>query len=454
MRFLDKIKIKTLTADDTAADLAHTRQQADAIAELKASALKNVGERGGNLTDYYVEAMNLAAEQHLMLTGSMIADLSGQTVNGLTFRADDYTLNNPTDRERVAEAMSKMVASAAQTGAADMRDFYDLDCNGQVTPAAIDAFAGEVGNNGKYEGTNFLLAKFQPASTFHMVHNAPGASFGNITCDGLEGEFTIGDGRNGDSTRGRSNYHNINFTNCEAGSEVIVNKFATVHGLNVEDRSKCGITVEYGAQVNGLHIEGGTVSLTCKPGAILNHPQFNDCTINPYDASSFEGASIRNPQIENVNMARQNFTNARISGGHIKDSDLSGSDFTNASLSDIEISGCGGMKAAYESFKDCASLHNVWIEGQRIDNKDQLKSYAAAEDVVNGKLAGVMASLNTPAEPAKTAANAITGGEHTSLDAQQAAGAQEANTPEQRMALAQAQAAKLERDGSLTVMRS
>lgn len=468
--------------------------QARETALSQARATAEAEGRQPNLTDYWHAAM---LQPDLQQNPRMVADLSGMTLDGFVIRAEDINPN-------------------AQTRAV-MGDIYDLDSNGEINVEAIDDFFREASAHMNFNNVQFHNVTFQPATTLEVFAHAHGAQFANITLDGLgAGEtLTIGTGGEQRGTN-RESYSNVRVINDQGGI-IRVNSNATVNGLMLENGNTVLEVAAGGRvnllDVNNETVSlrmqpMGELFLPSFDGANFTPASTLAGAIirgNPMDAA-FHG-------FRNSNLNGLSFENANISGVDFAHCNVNGTNFSGARLSSVTFSQEMDLTAA--KLDGLRAVHNVQImdsEGRvvrTLNDTNDLRSYIAEQQTAKDRNGGelpaialtepanrtesVARSLNlswngevssyqndnslvsqpavatvvvSPAETIATLAKSgniaprtaeytggIMAGGEVSLSDVLDKGAPTAETPEQRMAQAEARIAMMERNDELTVMR-
>jgi uncharacterized protein YjbI with pentapeptide repeats len=440
---------------DRAGDVEPMQAERQSVFDLKAKALDNAHKlatsenRDCSFRDYIVAAAELAPkarEQGLQWNAAVIADLSKQKLTNMTINETDF---NPTEETKLHIQAS--LQKDLESGITNQRDMYDLDGNGQIDVSEVNDFYADLNRNLKFDHAFFDGVTFHPASTVHICDNAVGAHFVNITLDhiGADDTMTIGSGAGLSSNNRGERYHNVTLTNVQDGT-FCVNSYAVLDNLTIEGQSRCTVVMKHGAQINCLSAqEGDTVRLQMESGATLARCDFKDATISP--DSCFNGGVIRDGKFTNVTQRDLDCRNSRISGCEFDSCDLTGTDFTGASIANCSFNNMS-MSEVYDACKGAHYVHGVTVNG-RSCNLQEMRVLASAEQI--GKnLAPAMAEIAPAAEPktvAELGAGLGTGGEHTSLDNQQTAGAQGPQNADERLAVALARADKVNAGG---IMRS
>lgn len=315
-----------------------------------------------------------------------------------------------------------------QSGIESMNDMQDLDGNGKIDVAAVDAFYSDVESQFSAIGASFTNVTFRPATSFSLVEHASNATYGKVTFDGLtDGQnVSLGSGQHGAQER----FYDVKFDNV-CGGEIRINDYAIVNNLDVRGQ-QCSLTIGGRAQLNDLHAEGAHfLHLTAEPGAQIVRGNFKDTIIDM--ASHLDGSIWRNCEFDGATLRDVNFRGAQLAETHFVNCDMAGVDFTGARLSNCSITGdISKINAANAYF------HNVTITDLNgmstvVNSAAEFKALQQANAIGVGMADSINAlkgnDRSTPTTLAGLGASLGNDAAQTSLLAQQAAGA--AATPAQ-----------------------
>jgi uncharacterized protein YjbI with pentapeptide repeats len=303
------------------------------------------------------------------------------------------------------------------------KKFEGLDLDGD---GAFSDFYADAAKSFKANGTSFTNTDWEPATSFTLLKDSQGYNVGNGHFHGLrEGEqLVLGSGVHG----AQEKFHNITCSDFKGG-EVVINDYAIVNGVKMDESVLAKLHIGGRAQVNELSAEGAQIiELSAQPGAQIVRGHFENATIN--QASELEGSIWRNCEFLHANLQNVNFKGARLSETSFVSSDMAGVDFTGASLSgvsfvDVDVSKINA-KGAY--------FHNVLINGQSINSGaefEALQAKAAALQQAGpgimqgmGSIAAMYREQNAPAQapPIDLASLQVSGGQQTSITQQQQQG--------------------------------
>lgn len=357
-------------ADDTVGEMAQAQA---AIATAKQNALElarataQSENRQPTLTDYYQSAMTMP---ELGQNGRIIADLSGQKLDGFLIRKDD-------------------IHPEPEQGIRNMRNFINADGNDSVEVEAIGKFYSDVQNYMKFDGAQFHNVTFQPATTLEIVCSAKGATYANITLDGLDkGEvLTIGTMETG-SGRAREVFSNVHLINDKGGT-IRVAANATLNGLSAK-QGHTVLEIAGEGQVNQLDMKNETVSLKAHSNSRMFMPRFDN--VNFTEDSGMSGAILQGDSSDRYGFIGGNMRGMKFDGADISGIIFDKVDMQNASFRDAQrLSNC--------VFKDIditkidfsgADIHNLTVikDGQThvLPDLKAVQQFQLAQPAINAAL--------------------------------------------------------------------
>lgn len=302
------------------------------------------------MTDYFIAAEKLGRERGLSeqeWNPKIFADLSGQKIDG--FQINQSDMQPPKAARMLAGIRAQQTAQAegrkptrADTLAAlqqiqqsgeklpsieSMMDAYDLDGD-----HAISNFYDDIDRHAKFEGTLFANVSFHPAGTLmrdgeNGVALTEGASFQNVTFDGMTGNDTL--------TLKRGQYEDIKLTNIKGGTIEIAD------GTQIDGMDVRGMHAELHigrASVSNLDASGArVVRLEAAPGAQITHANFDGATIEM--ASKLEGSVWKDVSFTGANLVDVEMRGASLSNVRFDDTSLAGLDLSAAKIENLRING-------------------------------------------------------------------------------------------------------------------
>lgn len=358
--------VEALTQEQAALSAA----KAEAIDRARATA-KEQG-RQPTMTDYLQSAM---AMPELGQNAAVIANLSGQTLDGFLIRKEDLELTAQHAAKDLGQFFpgqqeSQQEATEQREGIRAVNNVYDTNADGKINVEAISKFCDETKGHWKFDGACFHGCTFQPATTLEVLNHAVGATYADITLCGLEpGEvLTIGTMETGNG-KAREVFSNVKLRNAEneTGGHYGTIRIAancTLNGFSAEG-GRAEIVIAPGGQINQCTADNETLSLKAHPGSKMFLPCFNEVNFTPDSGMSgvnMQGdiMSDRTYGFTKSNLNGMNFDRCNISGIAFESTDLTGATFRNAQrIADCVFKDVTGLETV--AF-DHAHVHNVTIE--------------------------------------------------------------------------------------------
>lgn len=324
------------------------------------------------LVDYFIAAIRLGEShanemqrQGIQWTPRVIADLSGQQIEGFSIQQDAL---EPSLSLRTAATLGAL-ESAHQAGRSatliDMlealqhlqhtgtkreasQQMLDLmqenitnlrDAAGPGGEQALHHFFAEISSHCRFENTRFENVTVSPASSLMRDgHNGAAltenAHFHRVTFDGLHAEDTL--------TLKRGNYQDISFTHLNGGT-IIVADGTEIEGMNLKGAQaslKIGNAKLSKLDATGAHI----VTLEASAGAILREANFSGTTIDM--ASNLNGSIWKSVNFHEANLGHVDLRGAELNEVRFTKTDLQGLDLRGAKLINLEIDGQRITKAS------------------------------------------------------------------------------------------------------------
>lgn len=468
-------------------DMAALQDSLKNIAEKNAREAALQEGRQPTLTDYFAAAMSLseqAAGAGVKWTTEVMADFSGRTLDGFTIRRidlnpaaalDPQTAHRYSADEQNAAAevmrtlravipLSEGATKATEDGVEQLTDTYNLDGNDQIDVEEVSGFYKKLEDSLNFTKANFHNVTFHPASTLCILEHAEGASYGRVVLNGLEAGETL---QLGSSQQER--FNNVSLINAEGGTVKVGGRVDNLQ-LNGHDVQ---LVVAAGGQVNALQASSEQLNITMEPGGTLRRPSFENVTLA--EGSSFAGAFIEGNRTDgllagfrNSDLSNADFSHAQVSGIEFDNVTFGAHSFAGASLRNTVFSNVKSEDFATlrEALSGAAYTQNILVNNEPLRGIDDLariehitqqkaaeaeKATALQQQLANigSTLRGAMQGVTGPAAtaPAVALGQGISGGDEVTLAQQQAQGAQQPQTADERYARALAQMAKLEEQG-------
>lgn len=302
--------------------------------------------RQPTLADYITAAESLRGQvetQGLQWGPRVYANLSGQTIRGFLIRRED-----------------------------------------------IDAAPPEFQTNLSFERSIFDETVFRPATSYEP-ERSQGASFTNVTFDGMgEGDLVVlkrlENGRGGDIP-----YQDISFTHIQGGV-ITIDDGANIQGLSIAGATAhldIGRAVISRLEATDAHL----LSFTAARGAQFNTVIFNGATIagnSQLTGTVWNNATFNGTNLDSVDLSGAQLTNVSFVGAHVTNMNLSGARLNGVSFVDVDLSAL--------QFDANTRLTNVTVNGHTFNSPEALRAYIAAQSVA------------APLQSAVNAAAGMTGG--------------------------------------------
>ncbi len=367
------------------------KSEALALAKASASAQGNKP----TMTDYFIATQQIGekyadqmAIQGVKWTPTVIADLSGQRIDGFQINKSDMqpskqTLmaaslrasqsaqeqgRKPTLSDTLAALQQVQQSKEKLPSIESMKDMMDLDGD-----HAISSFFAAIDHHADFKGTVFSNVDFHPAGTLmrdgeNGVALTEGASFNNVKFDGMGPEDAL--------TLSKGNYQNIHFTNIKGGSIAIADG-TMVDGMDIRG-AYASLSIGRASLSNldatGAHI----VHLDAAPGAQISQANFEGATIDM--ASNLQGSTWKNVAFTDANLIDVDMSGAALNNVRFNKTAMAGLDLSGATLNNVIVNG-----KPIESRSELAAL------GVTVD--DTTKTIASSELVAQYKKSELMAQV-------------------------------------------------------------
>jgi uncharacterized protein YjbI with pentapeptide repeats len=344
---------------DEPADMPSMSAEAKALFDYKRDALdmakQMASERGSpaTMTDYFIAAQRIGesrademAAQGIQWTPAVIADLSGQRIDGFEINKEELQPR----REAIMLASARARDAAVEEGRPatlvdTLQELQKIQQSGEHVPSIEDmkdemdldgdhtiAFYEVIDHHADFKGTVFANTSFHPAGTLmrgdeNGVALTEGASFENVTFDGMSPDDHL--------QLARGDYENIHFTNIRGG-EIEVMDGTQIDGMDIRG-AHASLTIGH-ASVSRLDArDANIVTLHAAPGAEINQAIFQRTTIDM--ASELEGSTWRNVQIKDSNLVELEGAGMKLYNVSISNTKVDGWDLTGATIENMTVDG-------------------------------------------------------------------------------------------------------------------
>ncbi|MDX2095370.1 MAG: pentapeptide repeat-containing protein [Alphaproteobacteria bacterium] len=373
-------------------------------------AQKTAQERGDGsrptMTDYFIASQTVGAlhadamaNQGIQWTAKVIADLSGQRIEGFQINKADM---EPPENLRMLATLRATETARTQGRKATLPDMLmalqDIQQSGERIPSieslkdtmdldgnhAISNFFADIDHHAKFEGTIFSNVSFHPAGTLMRdgesgVALTEDASFEQVTFDGMGADDTV--------KLAKGTYTDIAFSNIKGGTIEIADG-TQVDGMNIRG-AQASLRIGHASLSNLDATNAHIISLTAAKGAQISQATFVGATIDM--ASALEGSVWKNITFKDANLVDVGMKGATLQGVTFTNTNLKGLDLRGATLSNVMVDG--------KPIVSPSQLANLGVE---VDEKTVAS--ASRELLQNAQLAQIratmqeaVASLNAPA---------------------------------------------------------
>lgn len=418
---------RELSPEGAAAKYVFEMKEAALAMARDAAAARGDGHKP-TMTDYFIAAVELGEsrrvemmEQGIQWNAKMIADLSGQRIDGFQINKSDMhprpeVLQMATLRAMTAASETGMQAQLSdvlkeiqriqmngeridgseqsmaqiQQGIESLEDAMDLDGNATI------AFYEAIDHHADFKGTVFSNVSFHPAGTLmrdgeNGVALTDGASFNNVTFDGMMPDDTL--------SLARGDYQNIRLTNIRGG-HIDIADGTQVDGMDIRG-AQASLSIGR-ASISRLDARGAhLVHLEAAPGAEINQATFAGATIDM--ASSLNGSVWKQVQFTDANLVDVNMAGATLSNVRFTNTSLDGLSLAGASLTNVSFQGSDVADVDFSG----ARFSNVTVNGLPVRSAEDIAMVQQLQEV-RGILQNATHALTQPQRAADPVASLAT----------------------------------------------